>query len=262
MGAYEPPVDQLLRIEEDLRGTSKQWHDYLGMGIGLEHVPDLIRMAVDEELNSAGPDSPEVWAPVHAWRALGVLRAEQAIPTLVGILANQSREKFDEWVNSEIPTVLGMIGPAALPEVTALLEREDASDYGRDDAARALFEIAKRHPEERSGVVATITRLLEQAENQDPGLNGFLVNYLLDLQAKESAEVIERAYAGGFVDEFMCGKWYDVWQELELEGEPPPDRGVLHPEAAHRVESTHPLQDSAELEAGRLQTPRRPQRSE
>ena len=51
MGSYGPPVDQLLRIGDDLCGCAEDWHDYLAMGIGPEHVPDLIRMAVDPDLN-------------------------------------------------------------------------------------------------------------------------------------------------------------------------------------------------------------------
>jgi hypothetical protein len=65
---YPEPVSQLLTLGECQRGP--QWLDYLALGIGLEHVPDLIRMVQDEELNQAYSESLEVWAPVHAWRAL------------------------------------------------------------------------------------------------------------------------------------------------------------------------------------------------
>jgi Protein of unknown function (DUF1186) len=222
MGAYGPPVDQLLQINEDLRYTGEQWHDYVGMGIGPEHVPDLIRMAVDADLNFADSDSAEVWAPIHAWRALGVLRAEAAIPTLVGIQAAQTLDDFNDWVTEEMPEILAMIGPAAIPELTRLLEDEEASEYAREDAARSLVEIVGRHAEERAGVVATLARLLERAEWHERGMNGSLVSCLIDLEAEESAEVIERAYAGGFVDDSICGTWHDVWYELDLEGEPPP----------------------------------------
>jgi hypothetical protein len=228
MDGYGPPVDQLLKIGGDLR-YGREWHDYLGMGIGPEHIPDLARMAVDEELNNADSDRAEVWGPVHAWRALGLLRAEPAIPALVGILADQvDEEDFDDWISQEIPDVLGMIGPAAIPELTAVVEREDAGEYARSDAAKALAEIGKRHPESRDEVVAILTRVLERAEWHAPSLNGFLVSYLIELRANESAEVIERAYAGEFVDDSICGTWYDVWLELDLEGPPPPQTERLH----------------------------------
>jgi Protein of unknown function (DUF1186) len=222
MGAYGPPVDQLLRIGDDLRYHGKDWHDYIGMGIGTEHVPDLIRMAVDNELNRADSDSPEVWAPIHAWRALGVLRAEPAIPTLVGILENQDEVDVDDWVTEEMPRIFGMIGPAAIFDLTRLVADEDASEYSRGDAANGLVEIAKQHPEARNDIVSILARVLERAEWNERSFNGFLVSDLVDLEANEAAEVIERAYAGKFVDDSICGTWYDVWHSLELEGEPPP----------------------------------------
>jgi hypothetical protein len=238
MGTYGPPVDQLLKIDENLWERRTDWHDYVGMGIGPEHVPDLIRMAVDPDLYEVEQDDPVGWAPLHAWRALGVLRAEEAIPTLVGIIADQDPEDPNDWIVEELPNVFAMIGPAATFELTALVEREDASQDARDDACRALTEMAKQHPGEREGVVATLTRWLERAESFEPSSNGFVVSDLIDLEAKEAAEVIERAYAGGFVDDSICGTWYDVWHELELEGEPPP-----RPKNAYRDRIPNPSID-------------------
>src|SRR5205814_135203 len=67
MADYSPPVDRLLKIGEC---KLQDWPDYLAFGLGPEHVPDLIRMVEDEELNEAPSESLRVWAPIHAWRAL------------------------------------------------------------------------------------------------------------------------------------------------------------------------------------------------
>jgi len=64
---YTEPVSKLLTLG-DCR-QMRQWPDYLALRIGPEHIPDLIRMIQDEELNQADSESLEVWAPVHAWRA-------------------------------------------------------------------------------------------------------------------------------------------------------------------------------------------------
>jgi Protein of unknown function (DUF1186) len=220
MGSYEPPVDQLLKIG-DLR-IRKEWHDYRALGIGPENVPDLIRMAVDEDLNNAASESAEAWGFIHAWRALGTLRAESAIPTLVGLLAGQKEGDFNDWITEELPEVLGMIGPAAIPALTKLLEEETAYQYARIDAAQSLAKIAQRHPEARSECVALLSGMLERAERNDPALNGFIVSELIDLDASEAAVVIEQAYARDLVDDSICGTWYDVWHRFDLEGEPPP----------------------------------------
>ena len=71
---YAPPVDQLLTFGEEW-SKPDDWPDYLALGLGSEHIPDLIRMATNEELEEADDGSAEVWAPIHARRALGQLQA-------------------------------------------------------------------------------------------------------------------------------------------------------------------------------------------
>jgi len=222
MEVYEPPVDQLLRLGEIDEFEPEGWFDYRTLGIGPEQVPDLIRMSVDQDLRGREGVGDEYYAPYHAWRCLGQLRAESAIPALVGIFANQAEDDYDEWITEEIPGVLAMIGPATIPELTRLLEDEQASSNAREHAVESLVEVARYHPEARDPVVEILTRVIERAERQAPELNAFLVCGLLDLRAKEAAGALERAFAGGFVDECICGSWYDVWEQLELEGEPPP----------------------------------------
>lgn len=113
---YGPPLDQLLTFAAGKSTLPENWPNYLELGFGLEHVPDLIRMAGDEELNWADSESLEVWAPLHAWRILGQLRAEEAIEPLIAL--RKTLEDSD-WAIDELPEVLGMIGPAALPPLTS-----------------------------------------------------------------------------------------------------------------------------------------------
>ena len=73
----------------------------------------LVRRA-HEALNNGDPDSAEVWAPVHAWRALGQLRAEASIAPL---LVHLKTADPDDVADLELPVVFGMIGPAAVPDI-------------------------------------------------------------------------------------------------------------------------------------------------
>ena len=84
--SYQQPVDKLLTCGMNGWITPDKWPDYRKLGIGPEHIPDLIRMATDEELNEANEQNTEVWAPMHAWRALGQLRAVEAIEPLLGAI--------------------------------------------------------------------------------------------------------------------------------------------------------------------------------
>ncbi len=109
---YQPPVERLLTYGESDRITPNEWPDYRELGIGPEHVSELIQMATDEALNEADPESPEVWAPLHAWRALGQLHAVEAVEPLLELF---DRLEDDDWVHEELPAVFGLIGPRALP---------------------------------------------------------------------------------------------------------------------------------------------------
>ena len=51
---------------------------------------------------------------------------------------------------------------------------------------------------------------------QHPGLNGFLINSLIDLRAVEAASLMERAFAADSVDISIMGDWEDVQIELGL----------------------------------------------
>src|SRR5579885_2559864 len=119
---YPPPIDKLLTfgVSEDFLRAEK-WPDYRELGLGPEHIDDLIPLATDHELRWGGEDdeAPEVWAPVHAWRALGQLRAEAAIEPLMEWF---DYKYDDDWITEELPQVYALIGPAAIAPLAAYLE--------------------------------------------------------------------------------------------------------------------------------------------
>jgi len=61
---YPPPLDRLLTLGDAWK--MQDWPDYLALGLGPEHIPDLIRLATDPALNDADSDNAEVWAPGRA----------------------------------------------------------------------------------------------------------------------------------------------------------------------------------------------------
>jgi len=221
---YAPPLDKLLTLG-DARPTKSHWPDYRQYGLTPEHIPDLIRMAPDEELNGANSKSAEVWAPTHAWRALGQLGAGSAAEPLTSLF-HLIDDSDDDMVNEELPDVLGRIGPAAVPSVAAYLADTSHGLWARVCAAQSLGEIGRRHPDARSACVAMLTRQLEHFQEQDPSLNAFLVGPLHDLGAVESAPVMERAFAADRVDIGVQGDWEDVQIDMGLRQEretPKPD---------------------------------------
>lgn len=204
MASYEPPVSQLLKLgrpEFDLGAVY-----YSTLGIGAEHIPDLIRLLGDEEMYHADSDAPEVYAQIHAWRALGELKAEAAIDPLLDLLANQEDEDdWNDWVTEEVPKVLAMIGPAALPRAATRLEQHHRLEHAPVEYSQTLTEIAKSHPQTRADVVDYLSRMLQLAAENDPSVNGFIISDLIDLKAVEAWPVVEAAFKTSHVNVTIVG---------------------------------------------------------
>ena len=214
---YSPPVDRLLTYGDCRR--IGDWPNYLDLGFTAEHVPELIRMATDKDLHYADSDSLEVWAPIHAWRVLGQLRAEPAIKPLVAWLAHIDEDEEDDWTPEELPYVFAEIGPAAIPDLTGFLADDQHGVYSRTAAANGLQHIAEKHPAVRDEVVAILSRQLERFDDQEENFNAFLVSALTDLKATEALPVIEQAFAANAVEEVVMGDWEDVQIEFGLKAE-------------------------------------------
>ena len=222
--SYLAPVDRLLTYGEAEVVSSEDWPNYLELGLGPEHIPDLIRMATDEELNTADSESVEIWAPTHAWRALGQLRAEAAIEPLLTLFDTL---EDSEWVMEELPEVFGMIGPAALPALATFMADRSHKEWPRINATSCVKEIATRWPEARSESVAILSEQLEQFTENEPDFNAFLILALVKLGAKEAAPLMEQAFAAERVDLIVMGDWEDVQVRL----------GLITPEKVERIRS-------------------------
>ncbi len=202
---YAAPVDKLLALGKAEPVDSDKWPDYLELGLGPEHIPDLICMATDRELRSLEPEEgeeeePGFWAPVHAMRALGQLHAEAAAEPLVNLLAEV---EHDNWVSEELPQIYALIGPAAIPALAAYLADSSHEIYSRGYTVDGLELIGKWHPESRLECIAALSKQLEAFEENDYELNAFLISSLAHLKAVETLPLIERAFEADRVDEFV-----------------------------------------------------------
>ena len=215
---YTSPVDKLLTLGKPESVSPETWPNYLELGLGPEHIQDLIRMATDLEFR--GPESseeseeedPDFWAPLHAIRALGQLHAEIALEPLVNLLAEL---EDDEWMLEELPSVYGMIGPVAIPTLSAYLADSSHEMYSRAYASNGFIEIAKRYPESREECIAATSKQLETFEENDEELNAFIISDLLQLKAVETLPLIEDAFKADRVDEFVINLDY-VLEEFGL----------------------------------------------
>ena len=211
---YADPVGQLLAIGEAGSDDPAKWPDYVAeFGLGHEHVAALACMVCDAALNQADADSSEVWAPMHAWRALGQLGVQEGVAPLLDFLRTSEN---DDAVNEELPVVFGMIGPAAVPHIAAFLSDRSNPTSPAATAMAGLKEIIARHPECRGDCVGILVRVLEPHAGTNPVVNGFAVWTLLDLAAAEAIDAMRAAFRRKAVDLSLVGDEEDVEIALGL----------------------------------------------
>lgn len=225
LAAMTPPTPDCAATIERLcrKGDPREtWHwpkrdpDYVTeFGLRAEHIPALVDLARQWAEASDRTKDETLYAPIHAWRALAQLQAVEAVEPLLA-MQNHLDEEGNDWYLEEFHDVFGLVGPPAVPALAGYLANRGNREYPRISAANGLCEVGKRHPEARQPVVEALTGQLAKHE-REYSLNGFLVGYLADLKAEESAEVIERAFAAGVVDESICGHWTKIRQELGVE---------------------------------------------
>jgi len=204
--------------------------------ISAEDVPGLIDMArkwSDPNWLDEVDDSQLVLIneaellPVTAWRSLADLKADAAVEPLVDVLC-ASEDEFDDWLSEELPHVFGKIGPSAMDPLMRVAADGGKPDHVRSVAVRGLGRVAHYHPDTRDRIVAGLTELMTAAADGQLEFNNALLVELVELQAVEGAEAIERAFAGNLLDVAMIGTWEVVRRTLGVEG-----LGLTMPENPH-----------------------------
>lgn len=234
---YPAPLYRLLTLGGDV-SPEDAWLDYPALGIGPEHVPALVAIASGEPFG--GSPELEAWAPLHAWRALGQLGAVEAIPALIALACDWND---GDWLLGDLPEVLALMGPAAIPGLVTSLGDPSNDIWARVSASDALGRIGGAHPEARGRCVTAIANQLARYLIQDSTLNACLVGHLCDLKAVEEALLIQEAYAEDRVDCWVEGDWEDVQVRLgllEARASPALDRFAMILDAANPWHSTDP----------------------
>jgi HEAT repeat protein len=169
----------------------------------------MSQSSTDSNYEAGNSQNVASWGPVHAWRTLGQLQAEEAIEPLLDLLKTAE----DDWIPEEFPMVYSLIGPAAIPPLENFLKSQDIG-WQRIYATRILEEIAKKYPEQRQVCIQAVISTLKAYRENEPDVNGMLIASLIHFKAVESAALIQEAYEAHCVDETICGDWEDVGIEL------------------------------------------------
>ena len=225
---YADPVARLLDYGGcDIRRTDEPWPDYLELGFSEEHVPELIRMATDDDLNNADQDSVKVWAPLHAWRTLGQLQAVEAAKPLVRLF---ERLRHDDWLPTELRKAFSLIGPTSIPAIAEFMADRGIEEICRISVPACLEQLAQDHPDHRDECVGVLAHQLSFYATNGTDLNAFLVLSLANLKATEAIDVIRKAFAADCIDLTLQGDVEDVEIAMGLRAvrdTPPPDVSLI-----------------------------------
>jgi hypothetical protein len=231
---YPPPLNKLLTMG---KAESFGWDNYASYGITREHIPDLIRMATDEELNQGKSESAEVWGPLHAWRALGQLRAEAAVEPLIALFHELEGEYY---ILEDLPTVFGLIGKAAISPLTAYLADESHGLFPRMTAVESIETVGGMSMDLDLVCIAILDNQLQKFEENDPVLNGAIIGSIVALGGDEAIEAINRAFVAQRVDESIAGNWQHVRKMLGV-ASPEDDEETIHLNNPDEIEALFPL---------------------
>jgi hypothetical protein len=213
---FSTPVSKLISLG-DAAARGLAWPNYAAFGITTEHIPELIRII--QEVEAFWPDeeleADEISAPIHAWRALGQLKTQQAIQPLMALI-EKNEELESDWVMEEIPEVMGMIGSVCIPALRAYLLTPGRKTWACVTCSHCLAEIGKQHPDSWADCVAALQAGLEQFSENDETINAFLISYLADLRAVEAVPLVERAYQADVVDQSVMGDFEEFQIALGL----------------------------------------------
>lgn len=245
---YTPPLDHLLTLgcpgcpdggEEPWR--DEPFADYAHMGIAVEHVPELRRMAFDRSL--AGGDSPGSYGPVHAARALGALHPAEMLPDLIELTRRLERDD-DEGGLEDMPAIFARFGASAIDPLARVAGDSRESFGTRLYLLTSIERIATEHAQTRDRVVKVFADMLKYATYGNPGINAHIISSLVELGAAEALPAIRAAFATGRVDAMCCGRLADIEQEIGLT---PEQRTAYHRAEIDRAESE--LEGMSEREA-------------
>ncbi|MCX7383596.1 MAG: SEC-C metal-binding domain-containing protein [Alphaproteobacteria bacterium] len=211
---YTPPVSQLLAIGDDKVADHHSWRDYAGeYGFSSADIPELIQLATDWDAGT-GENDPAVWAQMHAWRALGQMRADAAVMPLLTVL--EDADEDDYAADRDVPVALGMIGAAAFASVERLLVHPDTSLGTRLNLIGALATMVEFHPDLRAACLHRFERILAGYPVRDETVNGFVLIACGDIRAVELIVPIRAAFADDAVDISVAGDLEDIEIKLGL----------------------------------------------
>lgn len=209
-GSYPPRPQKLLKLgwqadEKAIRarvGRAADWKPF---------IPDLERVVLDEGLLSGWPAEPPSWAPLHALRLLGYLRAHQSAGRLLALM-----DRENDWLSDLLPSVWVEMGPQAAEPLWAYIRDRRHNAEQRGNVMIGLQRLAEKHRPYRREVVEGLAQLLDDAPDEDGTANAYIAHVLSELGDVEAFPALRRAYDEDRINLGIM-TWDDVMVRMEKE---------------------------------------------
>ncbi|NUN64599.1 DUF1186 domain-containing protein [Pseudanabaena biceps] len=212
---YQDPVAQILKVDTPTNWQDV-WIDYpTQYGLTKADVPELIRLAKDEELTDS--ESPSIYSGIHALRAAAQLDPETTFNEYLALLA-----KFpdDDYLHEEIRGMCIQVGEIAIAPLKQNLNNNQIDVWLRVSAANGLEEVSKAYPELRETCIQILREELQNYRDRKKDiLDSTLITNLTELKAIEVVDLIAEVFSNRELDEFITGSWASVQVELGLKQE-------------------------------------------
>ena len=127
-------------------------------------TPILAQVVMDKQNWLA--ELPDWWAVVHASYILGLTGGEEVVTPLLTAL--RWADAFDcDWVTELLPSILGHLGPAAIPGLTMVVRDYTAGWSARDVAMKGLAAVSLHTPESAEHVMRLVgERFMDEGEDR------------------------------------------------------------------------------------------------
>ncbi len=164
-------------------------------------IENLIGVATDDRLLDGWPGERAAWAPMHAVRALGLLKAARAARPLLGLLGRPN-----DWISDLLPEAWAAMGPEAMPALWPYAQDSKRQPKSRGLVLYGLARLAQRHPAVRREVIEGLVAMLDRSDGTDRQAMSYAAFALGELKARDAWPAIERAFDRGMTDTTIMTK--------------------------------------------------------
>ena len=170
-------------------------------------------------------ESLEDGSILHTVILLTQLQSEKGMTGLLELI--RQTENFVEFHLGDlapelIPMAISASANDNLSPIESYLYEEGLSSYNRSMAAEALAITSNLNPEKRPEVIEIFRRLLTSMKDRlperkgcDAEFAGFVISYLIDMEAKELIPEIKELFATDCVDKSIAGDCDEVIDQIE-----------------------------------------------